>query len=61
MSVGCVALFVIDKMPCGMLRVRWCDIVLMAYFSTEGKTGLFFHFVSAIRKFPLNNVMQNWK
>jgi len=39
MSVECVALFVIDKMQCGMLRVRWCDIVVMAYLSTEGKTG----------------------
>jgi len=39
MSVGCGALFVIDKMPCGMLRVRWSDIVLMAYLSTEVKTG----------------------
>jgi len=45
----------------------------MAYLSTEGKTGYkmtlyiskmnryFFQFLSAIRKFPLKNVMQNWK
>ena len=39
MSVKCGALFVIDKMPCGMLSVRWCDIGVMAYLSTQGKTG----------------------
>ena len=37
MSMWCGALFVIDKMSCGILRVRWCDIVLIAYLSTEGK------------------------
>jgi hypothetical protein len=30
MSVECGPLFVIDKLGCGMLGVRWCDIVLMA-------------------------------
>jgi len=38
-SVECVALFVIDKLQCGMLRVRWCDIVVVAHVSTECKTG----------------------
>jgi len=38
MSLECV-FFVIVKMACGMLRVRWSDIVLMARVSTEGKTG----------------------
>jgi len=27
MSVDCGPLFVIDKMPCGMLRVHWCDVL----------------------------------
>jgi len=39
MSLECGPLFVIDKTPCEMLRVRWCDIVLIAQVSTEGKTG----------------------
>jgi len=38
MSVECSLLFVIDMMPCGMVRVRWCDIVLVAHMSTEVKT-----------------------
>jgi len=29
-SMECGPLFVIDKMQCGMVRVRWCDNVLMA-------------------------------
>ena len=60
-------------MPFGMLRIRWSDIVLMSYLSTEGKNWLLndtlyqelgqesFHFLSSIRKFLLKNVMQNWK
>jgi len=39
MSLECGPLFVIAKLPRGMVRVRWCDIVLMAHASTEGKTG----------------------
>jgi hypothetical protein len=39
MSVECGTLFVTDKIPCRMIRVCWCDIVLMAHVSTEGKTG----------------------
>ena len=38
-SLECGILFFIDKTPCGMLRVRWCDIVLITHVSTEGKTG----------------------
>jgi hypothetical protein len=38
MSVECGTLFVIDKMPCGTVRVRWCDIVLMAHVLGESKT-----------------------
>jgi len=30
MLVDCGPLFVIDKTPCGMVRVRWCDILLVA-------------------------------
>jgi len=33
MSVDCGPLFVIDKMPCGMVSVHWCDIVLMVLVS----------------------------
>jgi hypothetical protein len=39
MSVKCGLLFVIVKMPCVMLSVRWCDIFLMVPVSGEGKTG----------------------
>jgi hypothetical protein len=39
MSVDCGPLFVIDKMPCGMVSVHWCDIVLMALVSGVGKSG----------------------
>jgi len=39
MSVECGTSFVIDKMPCVMLSFHWCDIVLMALVSGEGKTG----------------------
>ena len=38
MSVESGPLIVTDKMPCGMLRFRSCD-VSMARVSTEGKTG----------------------
>ena len=38
MLVDCGPLFVIDKMPCGIVRVRWCDIVLLAHMSNENKT-----------------------
>ena len=39
MYVTGVCFFVIDKMACGMVRVRWSDIVLMAHVSSEVKTG----------------------
>jgi hypothetical protein len=39
MLVECGPLFVIDKMPCGMVRVRWCNIVLLAHMSNGNKTG----------------------
>jgi len=32
-------LFVIYKLPCGMLRDLWCDIVLIAHVGTGGKSG----------------------
>jgi len=38
-SVECGPLLVIDKMTCGMVRVRWCDIFLNAHMSNENKTG----------------------
>ena len=39
MYVTGVCFFVIDKMACGMVRVRWSDIIRMAHLSTMGKTG----------------------
>ena len=29
MLVDCGPLFVIEIMPCGMVRVRWCGVVLV--------------------------------
>jgi hypothetical protein len=37
MSVECGHLFVIDNTPSGILRVRWCDIVLMVSVLTGVK------------------------
>jgi hypothetical protein len=31
MSVECGQLFVMDKVPCEMIRVQWCIIFLMAH------------------------------
>jgi len=39
MSVDCGPLFVIDKTPCGMVRVHPSDIALMALVSGVGKSG----------------------
>ena len=33
------SVFLIDNMPCGMLRIRWCDIFLIAHVTNEDKTG----------------------
>ena len=39
MSLECGPLFVIANLPCGMQRVRWSDVVLMAHVLTGGKNG----------------------